>query len=134
MRHTPIILTAAALIALAGCQTKDETVAGYADATETYLLESIDGVPFDGRATLTFPEEGKIAGQAPCNSYRADLKAPYPWFETSAIAMTRKACIDMNAEAAFTEALNAMTQSEISGPVVILTNEEGRKMVFRANS
>lgn len=111
---------------------KDETVSGYAGTDTTWTLVSVNETPFTARATLTFPEQGRIAGEAPCNRYFAEQTVPYPWFETGPIGSTKRACPDLNAEAAFFEALGQMTLAEVAGTTLILSNEQGAQMVFRA--
>lgn len=111
---------------------KDETVSGYAGTEVTWVLETINHTPFPHRATLTFPEEGRIAGEAPCNSYFAVQTVPYPWFETGPIGSTKRACPNLKSEATYFEALAAMTLSEVAGPTLILSNEAGGQMVFKA--
>ncbi|MDU8943911.1 META domain-containing protein [Ovoidimarina sediminis] len=117
-------------LTLAAC-AGDETISGYADRDATYLLSDLFGEPFDATATISFPEEGQIAGTGPCNAYSAAQSAPYPWFEPGPIAATRRACPDLSAEAAFLAALETMTLSEVTGDVLILSDEDGREMVFR---
>lgn len=107
-------------------------MSGHGGATATWVLRSIDGAPFSARATLSFPEEGRIAGEAPCNRYTARQTAPYPWFRAEAIATTDRACPDLAAETRFLHALSKMTLVEVVGPVLILSTEEGREMVFHA--
>ncbi|WP_170398701.1 META domain-containing protein [Ruegeria arenilitoris] len=119
------------LLALFQCD-KDETVAAYGAADQTWALQEIDGQPFETSALLRFPEEGKIAGNAPCNSYSGTLNAPYPWFEIADLTATRAACAGLEAEGFYFAALMAMTQSEVSGDVLILRNEDGHEMVFTA--
>lgn len=118
-----------AFVGLTQCAS-DETLAGYGGADRVWTLTELDGVPFPAQANLTFPETGKIAGQAPCNRYFAEMKAPYPWFETGPIAATRMACPDLQAETDFLTALGEMTESEITGKVMILRDDAGREMVF----
>lgn len=124
------ILPLLGVLALAGCK-KDETLSGYGAAEATWELAELDGAPFQARATLTFPEEGKLAGQAPCNRYFADQMAPYPWFKSGPIGATRMACPEMDAEQVFFDSLGAMTLSEVSGDTLILSNDDGREMVFK---
>ncbi len=119
------------LIALFQCD-RDETVAAYGASDRSWVLQEIDGQPFEASALLQFPEEGKIAGNAPCNSYNGTLNAPYPWFEIKDLAATRAACVALEAEGMYFAALLAMTQSEVSGDVLILRNEDGHEMVFKA--
>ncbi|RFP87388.1 META domain-containing protein [Rhodobacteraceae bacterium 63075] len=128
----------AALTLLAGftvlpaCRA-DETARGYGGGDKTWVLQEIDGQSFSTRATLTFPEKGRIAGQAPCNSYFGEMTAPYPWFDASRVAATRMACPKLEAEQTFLSTLSEMSLSEISGDTMILSNDDGRSMVFRAD-
>ena len=111
-----------------GCQS-DETVAAYGGGG-LWLLTEIDGKVFPARATLGFPEPGRIAGTAPCNTYSGRMAAPYPWFEAGDIAVTRRACPDLAAETAFFDALADMTLAEVAGDTLILSTADGREMVF----
>jgi len=119
------------VIGLGQCSA-DETVAGYGGAEQVWTLTELDGTQFSKTATLSFPERGKIAGQAPCNRYFATMDAPYPWFEAGPIGATRMACPDLDAETLFLSALSEMTQSEVSGDTLVLRNDAGREMVFKA--
>ncbi len=119
------------LLGLFQCE-QDETVAAYGAADRTWVLQEIDGQPYEASALLRFPEEGKIAGNAPCNSYNGTLNAPYPWFEILDLNATRAACAGLEAEGFYFAALLVMTQSEVSGDVLILRNEDGNEMVFTA--
>lgn len=120
-------------ILLSAC-LKDETVSGYAAGGVTWRLQEISGEPFAATATLRFPAEGRVEGAGPCNTYRAQLAVPYPWFGLEDIAVTKRACVDLGDEAQFFDALKAMTLAEVSGPVMILSNDAGDEMVFRAES
>lgn len=126
------IIAAIGLTSLATSCVTDESISGYADPTRVYVLQELDGELFDGRATISFPEEGQINGHAPCNSYFAQQTEFYPWFGVEAIGATRMACPELEAEAAFFAAIGAMTLAEVIGPTLILSNTDGRKMVFVA--
>ena len=119
------------LLALFQCD-KDETVAAYGAGGNIWHLQEIDQQPFPASATLSFSEEDRIGGQAPCNIYSGLQDAPYPWFEVKNLSATRMACPDLEAEGSYFAALMAMTQSEVSGDVLILRNEDGHEMVFTA--
>lgn len=119
-----------AMLGLGDCGG-DETVAGYGGGDVTWALAELDGTAFEARATLGFPEEGRIEGEAPCNRYSGDQTAPYPWFRAEKIAATRRACPELDAEQAFLTALESMTLSEVAGDTLILSNDAGRQMVFR---
>lgn len=124
-----MILTALAI--LPQCQG-DETVRAYGGGDKTWHLVELEGAPFAGRATLTFPEAGRIAGEAPCNSYSAEMTVPYPWFEASRIAVTRRACPKLAAEAAFLKALENASISEVLGDTLMLSDDNGPLLVFKA--
>ena len=62
---------------IAACDT-DETLRSYGAADKTWVLTEIDGTAFTARTTMTFPEKGRIAGKAPCNSYGGTMS----WFPT----------------------------------------------------
>lgn len=132
MKHSLYaLLLMPALATLPACRA-DETVRGYGGADKTWALQEIDGAAFPARATLTFPESGQIAGEAPCNRYFGPMTAPYPWFDAKQIASTKRACPDLEAEGQFLKALSDMTLSEVSGDVLVLSNDAGREMVFKA--
>ncbi|MGR3461978.1 MAG: META domain-containing protein [Roseovarius sp.] len=125
-----IALLIVAMSLLGYCQ--DETVSGYDGQDTTWALRSIDGTPFAARATLTFPEEGTLAGEAPCNHYSGQQTVPYPWFSAERIISTKRACPDIEAETRYLRALADMTLAEIAGDTLILSNDAGREMMFRA--
>jgi heat shock protein HslJ len=116
-----------------GC-AGDETLRAYGAAGKTWRLVELDDKPFAARATLVFPEQGKIAGLAPCNTYSATMSVPYPWFETGPIATTRTFCPDQAAETAFLAALAQMSLSEVLGNTLILSTPDGRIMLFKADA
>lgn len=121
------------MICLAAACTRDETVAAYGGAGKTWRLTELDGAPFTATATLSFAETGALAGMAPCNAYRAEMTAPYPWFDAGPIASTRRLCPHSDAEAAYFSALSEMSLSEVLGNTLILSTPEGKTMVFTAD-
>ncbi|WP_245815105.1 META domain-containing protein [Shimia gijangensis] len=106
-------------------------MAGY-DGEKLWILTEIDGVEFAARATLLFGEDNKVTGQAPCNSFFTKQTKPYPWIGFDPIGSTRMACPEMNKETLFFNTLGKMTLAEVSGDVMILSNDSGRQMVFKA--
>ncbi len=121
------------ILVLAGC-TGDEGVRAFGAADMAWNLKSIDGTAFDARATLEFPEAGQATGMGPCNRWSASQSAPYPWFKLGPIRSTRRACPDMDAEQRFFMALEDMTISEVSGNVLVLSNDAGREMIFQGKA
>ncbi|MFQ6548063.1 META domain-containing protein [Aestuariibius sp. 2305UL40-4] len=115
------------LLALAACGG-DETVAAYGGAG-SWELRELDGVAADG-LSLTFGANGEVSGEAPCNLLNGTQTAPYPWFELSGLAVTRRACPDLAREEALIARLTAMSISEVSGDVLILSDPEAGEMTF----
>ena len=111
----------------------DETITAYGGADVVWTLTELDSTPFTARATLVFEDGGAVSGQAPCNRFQAQQSVPYPWIEVGPIMATKMACPDLEAETAYLGALQEMTLAEVSGPVLILSNDAGREMVFRAD-
>ncbi len=117
----------AVLLVLAACGG-DETVAAYGGAG-SWELREVDGAAADG-LSLTFGERGELRGEAPCNGFSAVQTAPYPWFALTEMAITERACPDLAREAALVQRLLAMSLSEVSGHVLILSDAEAGEMVF----
>lgn len=113
----------------------DETVSGYVDPSATYVLTALSSptAPEDAplpQATIQFPKEGEVAGEGPCNRYWGQQTVPYPWIELRAIATTRRACPDLAAEAAYIRTLSHMTFAEVTGDVLLLSNEQDEVLTF----
>ena len=130
MKSHAVIPLAAML--LAACQG-DQGVSRFAGDGRVWELREMAGQPFTARATIRFPEAGKIAGEAPCNSYSARQNAPYPWFEATEIVTTERACPQLAEEQRFLGKLRRMRLAEVSGDVLVLSDESGGdQMVFSA--
>lgn len=124
------LLYAAAFIMLA--TEADQTVRAYAGADRVWTLTELGGEPFTANVTMQFPQATVITGMAPCNSYRAALTLPYPWFNSGPIAATRRACPDMATEFAFFKALEAATLSLVEGDTLTLSDDNKVLLVFKA--
>ncbi|MCG6902058.1 MAG: META domain-containing protein [Rhodobacter sp.] len=127
MLRIPLILP----LLLTACP-KDESVSGFVDPETVFHLVEMNGDPATAGATIQFPQEGRVQGTGPCNGYSATQTVPYPWIRIEAIAVTRRVCRELDAENAFLAALQAMTLVEAKGAVLILSNEAGGQLVFRA--
>lgn len=125
----PILALLALTALLAACR-QDETISAYAGKGSVWRLSAIDDVPVSTAATIGFPKEGRIAGEAPCNGYSAGQGAPYPWFSATDIVATRAGCPALQAENAYFTALALMAFAEVQGDVLILSGEGGRSMTF----
>ena len=120
------------LLALLATCVGDETISAYVDPAATWQLTELDGAPFLARAVMRFPERGSVAGEAPCNGFTARQTVPLPWIEIRDVAVTRRACPELAEETRFLAALEAMTLAEVAGDVLLLSDDAGREMVFRA--
>ena len=125
------VLVLLALAVLSNCRD-DETVAAYGGADAVWELQELDGKSFPPGSTLTFPEPGRIAGTGPCNTFFGEQTAPYPWFKVEKLASTKRACPELDQEQEFFDALSGMTLSEVAGDTLILSNDAGRELLFRA--
>ncbi|MEM7438119.1 MAG: META domain-containing protein [Pseudomonadota bacterium] len=117
-------------LSLASCGP-DETISGQVAPEEVFVLERLAGTPVTTRITITFPEKGQVAGQAPCNRYFAAQKAPLPWFELGPIGATKRACPELKLEARYLRLLATMSLIERAGDVLILNNDADQMLEFR---
>ncbi|MCG6883459.1 MAG: META domain-containing protein [Silicimonas sp.] len=131
-KASPRVFRAVFLLPFLSIGCADETISGYANPDATYRLTELSGTPFEALATISFPEEGRAAGQAPCNAWSAEQAVPYPWISLGPIAATRRACPELAKEQAFFEALGRVTLAEVQGGVLILSDDHGVVMVFEA--
>lgn len=117
------------LFALAACGP-DETISAYGQGDD-YVLQELNGKVVNVPITLNIADSGQISGQAPCNRYSADQTAPYPWFALGPIISTRRACPELALESEYLTLLAQMTEAEVSGPILILSNEAKDALVFQ---
>ncbi|UZD90446.1 META domain-containing protein [Cognatishimia activa] len=119
----------ALLLLISACE-RDESLTAYG-AAGTWDLQEINGQPFDAPASIVFAEDGQVKGEAPCNSYSTYQSAPYPWIELGPILSTKRACADLSAEQDYFAALGKMSLAEVSGELLILSNDEDESLLFR---
>jgi heat shock protein HslJ len=80
-----------------------------------WLLENLEGgSPDHGRATLAFPEAGKVAGNGSCNRFFGPAEIKGDAIRLGPLASTRMACAEqaMDQEAKYLEALQAAERFE----------------------
>ncbi|MBD3676906.1 MAG: META domain-containing protein [Rhodobacteraceae bacterium] len=118
------------LLLLAAC-AGDETISGYADPAARYRLLEMDGNPAGPAVTIAFPEEGKITGAGPCNSYGARQTVPYPWISVEDLFSTERACPDLAFEARYLDRLRGVSLAEASDNTLILSDEDGPVLVYQ---
>jgi len=122
-----LILTLA--LSLSAC-LKDETISGQISSADVWVLQSLNNTPVSSRITLSFPQKGRIAGQAPCNQYAGKQSAPLPWFEVAAIASSKMACNNLALESLYFKTLAKMTLIEQRETSLLLTNDSGGSLQF----
>lgn len=109
---------------------KDETVSGQTTGADVWWLESMNETPISSDISISFPDEGRISGQAPCNRYFGKQTAPLPWFKISGLGSTKMACSELDLERQYFMLLQKMTTAEVSGDTLILKSDAGVAMVF----
>jgi heat shock protein HslJ len=115
---------------MTACQA-DETISGYVDPDTIWMLTDLNGHSPKSEITLTFPEQGKIAGRAPCNRYFGPQTKPLPWFETGPIASTKMACPNLDEESQYFQTLEKSTLAEVSKTTLILSDDAGPLLTYK---
>jgi len=123
----PFLLLAATVTA---CQA-DETISGYTDANAVWELNDLKGTAPKSTITITFPEQGQIAGRGPCNRYFGTQTKPLPWFGVGPIGSTKMACENLDEESRYFRALEQATLAEVSETVLILSDDNGPILTYR---
>lgn len=98
---------------------------------EVFSLVSVQGQKASYPAQISFAG-GRVAGQAPCNRFFADLIYGETRFEISNIGSTRMACPDLAAEAEFFDLLGKVTQADRRFGQITLFTETGESLYFVA--
>ncbi len=129
-----IFISVIAFTILAACTSEDETVAAYGGDIHTWRLTELDGVEITYATRMTFAHQGSVDGEGPCNPFTATQRSPYPWFELDPFISVDDFCSKLDQETEFFDALQAMSVSEVVGDTMILSNDAGREMVFKATS
>lgn len=75
-----------------------------------------------------------IDGEGPCNPYFGALNGGHPEFDVGPIGSTRRACPQHAAEAAFFEALQAVTTASLEGGILVLSGVGMVELVFTADA
>jgi len=109
---------------------KDETVSGQTDSTDKWVLKIMNEASVIPFVTISFPEEGRIAGQAPCNQYFGSQTVPLPWFKVTELTSSKMACPALDLELQYFNLLQEMTTAEITKGILILRTDTGKLLVF----
>jgi len=114
---------------MAGCGTAQKTMkaegaAGSSGGPVTkslvgteWMLQELPGtpIPANSKASLAFPEEGRVAGNSGCNRFTGAAKINGMELKIGPLASTRMACLDEatnKLEADYLAALNKATRYE----------------------
>ena len=124
-----IVLSVVAGLGLAACAPQ-ETVSKYGGADYLWQLSEIDGEAVNYAAEMSFDAHGSVRGEGPCNAFIAKQDKPYPWVEITIDVVEQIYCPDIDREEAFLTALQEMSLIEVSGPNMVMSNDDGRSMVF----
>lgn len=118
------------LFALSACRT-DETISGRTGPSDIWVLSHIGDTPVTERITIRFPEQGRVTGEAPCNSYFADQFAPLPWIDLGPVGATRRACPALDLETRYFGLLDRMALVETLGETLLMTADDGMTLTYR---
>ena len=118
------------ILILPAC-VQDETISGKTAPTDVWRLAAIGTAPVDAGITIRFPEQGRVAGDGPCNSYTAAQTAPLPWIDIGPVIATRRACAELTQEVRYFALLGRMAFVEVLGDTILMTAEDGTALTFR---
>jgi len=134
----PLILTALACLALAGCKDDapaTDPLALFGEKVEWKVTE-IGGTPVPETVTVTMsvPEEGMLAGSSGCNRYSGKVEAREGRLHIGELAGTRMMCSEpqMQAEQAFHSTIGRMSGAALEGDALVITDATG-KVLIRAS-
>ncbi|QDY68198.1 META domain-containing protein [Qingshengfaniella alkalisoli] len=127
---SPLFLTLPILMANASTLPPEPVDASFPESGVTWQLTEMNGDTFDKEATLTFAEDGRISGKAVCNTYSGPVTGTPDAFEIGAMISTKMACLNMEGEQQFLDALATMTSLEQTDTGLILRNADGSQMLF----
>lgn len=125
-----IVVLICTLFLVAACG-RDESLTNFLPAGSEWQLRQMNRIDVSERFVVRFKKRGKFTIQAPCNRGSGKLTVPYPWFETSDIAITRKACQALETEGRMLTQFRNMSLAEVFSNVLLLTNDQGSSMTFQ---
>jgi heat shock protein HslJ len=96
---------------------------------DDWVLTHVDGAAVSYSARLNLSQAGQVTGQAPCNSYFADVTLDGAAFTLGPIGATKMACPQMGDEADFLVALGGVQTIELSADRLVLRGA-GTELVF----
>jgi heat shock protein HslJ len=133
MRIVGMMLSALLLTACPSSQkpttnsAKPNSVPATLTGTE-WVLQDLAGTPAlaNVKATLAFPEAGRVAGNASCNRFTGSAEVSGDTIKFGALASTRMACVDnavSTQEMEYLKALGAAKRFELKEPALLIYAE-----------
>ncbi|SDE58786.1 META domain-containing protein [Paracoccus isoporae] len=89
----------------------------------SYRLAGIDGAPIAGTANLQI-DGATLSGHGPCNRFHAQNLSQWPQIDLTAIASTRRLCVQDGGEAAFLAALGQVETARRTRDVLTLSGPD----------
>src|SRR5208283_1153990 len=79
-----------------------------------WVLQDLAGTPAlpNGKATLAFPEAGRVAGNASCNRFTGSAEVSGDTIKFAMLASTRMACVDNAVSSQEMEYLKALAAAK----------------------
>ena len=121
-------------ILMSGAPASVADSSGFLGPDVTWQLATVDGAEPGTSATLTFSEGSTVNGKVSCNTYTGPIDGTADTFVIGPLAVTRKACVDAQAESDFTGKLEMMTSGSATADELILSDGVGTQMVFKPAS
>jgi heat shock protein HslJ len=123
-----------AAILLCSCAASNKPTAGTPKANQRdlpgtdWILADLAGIPAlpGGKATLSFPDVGRVAGNASCNRFTGTMLVTGNAIKMGPLATTRMACADNDVnrqEDIYLKALGAAVRYSYDGPDLLIYAE-----------
>lgn len=93
-------------------------------------LVGIEGQRAPAPLSITFTTDGKVSGKAPCNRYFGSYSGELPDIALSPLGATMMACDQLDVEAVYFKALQAMTRAEVDQDRLFLIGPKGGVLEF----
>ncbi len=119
-------------LALTACSPLPDTVGEAAPSSTVWTLVEVNGGEATFGATLRLLNSGRVLGTGPCNKFEAVQAAPLPWVEFTDFSSSQRGCAQAREEEAFFLALRSMDFAEVAGSSLLLSNDTGQSLFFRA--
>ena len=116
----------------AACASKGPPAPSSDLAGTHWAVQSVDGQPLSGPASVTFAHEDRISGATGCNNFRGIYEAENGAIDVRALGHTERACAPpvMNQEQSFLTVLDKAERYQRENNRLVITAEDGRNIVL----